>query len=84
MLYHIKVLVYLKDGVLDTQGKAVLGSLHRMNYTELKDVRIGKYLQLWIEAPDKETAKKRVVEMCSDLLVNDLIEDYSIEVDEIS
>ncbi|AER66877.1 phosphoribosylformylglycinamidine synthase, purS [Thermovirga lienii DSM 17291] len=84
MLYHIKVLVYLKDGVLDTQGKAVLGTLHRMNYTELKDIRIGKYLQLWIEAPDKETAKKRVVEMCSDLLVNDLIEDYSIEVDDIS
>jgi phosphoribosylformylglycinamidine synthase PurS subunit len=55
-----------------------------MNYTELKDIRIGKYLQLWIEAPDKETAKKRVVEMCSDLLVNDLIEDYSIEVDDIS
>jgi len=84
MLYHIKVLVFLKEGVLDTQGKAVLGSLHRMNYTDLKDIRIGKYLQLWVEAPDEDTARNRVKAMCSDLLVNDLIEDYTIEVDELS
>ncbi|KRT34502.1 phosphoribosylaminoimidazolesuccinocarboxamide synthase [Acetomicrobium hydrogeniformans] len=81
--YRANILVYLKEGVLDTQGKAVLSSLHSLGYDEVKNVRVGKYIKITLTSPSQEDAASRVKEMCEDLLVNDLIEEYSFELEEI-
>ncbi|MFJ7828362.1 MULTISPECIES: phosphoribosylformylglycinamidine synthase subunit PurS [unclassified Psychrobacillus] len=77
----VKVYVTLRESVLDPQGSAVMGALHSMEYSEVKDVRIGKFLELQIEegTRDIDTVVK---EMCEKLLANTVIEDYRYEVEE--
>jgi len=79
--FHVKILVHLKDGVLDTQGKAVARSLTDSGYSDLLNVRVGKYIQLWINASSGEEALREAEKMCDDLLVNKLIEQYEIEIE---
>ena len=71
-----RVYVTLKKGVLDPQGSAVGKTLHRMGHEEVKDVRIGKYIELEV-ADGTSTAK--IEEMCRKLLANTVIEDFRVE-----
>jgi phosphoribosylformylglycinamidine synthase PurS subunit len=82
MRYRASLLIYLKEGVLDTQGRTILRSLHDLGYGEVQDVRVGKYLRIALEAADESAARRQAEAMCSDLLVNDLIEEYSLVVEE--
>lgn len=77
-----KIFVCLKTGVLDPQGKAIQHSLHSVGYKEVRDVRIGKYLELELDAPSRESAEARIREMCDRLLANPVIEDYRFEIQE--
>jgi phosphoribosylformylglycinamidine synthase len=77
-----KVFVSLKEGVLDPQGKAIERSLHSLGYGEVKDVRVGKYLELEFDAPSPAAAELRIREMCAKLLANPVIEDYRFEIQE--
>jgi phosphoribosylformylglycinamidine synthase subunit PurS len=81
-MYKVKVYVTLKESVLDPQGSAVKGSLHQLNYKEVNDVRIGKYMELMIDQTlsDLDTTVK---EICEKLLANTVIEDYRYEVEEV-
>ena len=74
----IKVIVTLKDGVLDPQGKAIQQTLNGMNFSEVKEVRQGKYFDIEVGANDEEKAKNKAEEMCKKLLANLVIEDYKI------
>ena len=76
-----KVYVTLKKGVLDPQGKAVIGALDTLGFKEVKDLRVGKFVEIELEAPTKDEAKKRVKEMCEKLLANTVMEDFKIEVE---
>ena len=82
MLMRVKIFVSLKHGVLDPQGKAIERSLHSLGYGEAKEVRVGKYLELEIEAPSRAAAELRIREMCDKLLTNTVIEDYRFEIQE--
>lgn len=77
----VKVYVTLRESVLDPQGSAVMGALHSMDYSEVKDVRIGKYLELQIEESNRDI-DLLVKEMCEKLLTNTVIEDYRYDVEE--
>lgn len=77
-----KVYVTLKASVLDPQGTAVLRALHALRHDSVKDVRIGKYMELWLEAPDEASARGQVEAMCAELLTNPVIEQYSYELAE--
>ncbi|MFJ7973496.1 phosphoribosylformylglycinamidine synthase subunit PurS [Psychrobacillus sp. NPDC096389] len=79
----VKVYVTLRESVLDPQGSAVMGALHSMNYKEVSDVRIGKFLELQIEESDRDL-DAIVKEMCEKLLTNTVIEDYRYEVEEVA
>jgi phosphoribosylformylglycinamidine synthase len=79
---RVKIFVSLKDGVLDPQGKAIERSLHTLGYGEVKDVRVGKYLELEVDAPSRAAAELRIREMCDKLLSNPVIEDYRFEIQE--
>ncbi|MCM3612716.1 phosphoribosylformylglycinamidine synthase subunit PurS [Planococcus sp. MERTA32b] len=77
----VKIYVTLRESVLDPQGSAVMGSLHKMGYGEVEDVRIGKYLELMI-SDDANDVDALVNEMCQKLLTNTVIEDYRFEIEE--
>jgi phosphoribosylformylglycinamidine synthase len=79
---RVKIFVSLKNGVLDPQGKAIERSLHTLSYTEVRDVRTGKYLEIEIDAASRPAAEARVREMCDKLLANPVIEDYRFEIQE--
>jgi phosphoribosylformylglycinamidine synthase subunit PurS len=78
-MFVARVQVTIKEEVLDPQGKAVEGALHSLGFTEASGVRIGKFLELNVDAENRETAAGRVREMCERLLSNPVIEDYSFE-----
>jgi phosphoribosylformylglycinamidine synthase subunit PurS len=77
---RVKIFVSLKNGVLDPQGKAIERSLHTLGYGEVREVRVGKYLEFDVDATSRETAEARVREMCEKLLTNPVIEDYRYEI----
>lgn len=72
--------VFLKEGVLDPQGKAVHHALTSLGFNDVKDVRVGKQIILELTATDKSKAEAEVREMCETLLANTVIEDYNIEI----
>ena len=74
----IKVIVTLKDGVLDPQGKAIQQTLNSMSFSDVKQVRQGKYFDIEVNTKDEMKAKTKVEEMCKKLLANLVIEDYKI------
>ena len=74
----IKVIVTLKDGVLDPQGKAIQQTLNGMSFSEVKEVRQGKYFDIEVNNNDEKKSKAKVEEMCKKLLANLVIEDYKI------
>lgn len=82
-MYLAKVHITLKPGVLDPQGATVRDALRTMNYTSVEDVRVGKYLELKLQAADPQEARRQVEEMCARLLANPVIEEYRLEVVEV-
>lgn len=76
-----KVYVTLKKGVLDPQGKAVAGALGSMGYKEVKGLRMGKFIEIELDASSKENVEKRVKDMCEKLLANTVVEDYRVEIE---
>ena len=74
-----KVFVTLKKSVLDPQGKAVQHALSTMGFNDVKDVRIGKYIELDLGVSDKAQAEKKLKTMCEKLLANTVIEDFKYE-----
>ena len=77
-----KVYVTLKPTVNDPQGLTVLGGLKTLGFQSVGSVRVGKYLEVALDAPDKATAEAQVQEMCRKLLANPVIELFRVEVRE--
>jgi phosphoribosylformylglycinamidine synthase len=82
MTYTAEINVMPLKELLDPQGKAIERSLHTLSYTEVRDVRTGKYLEIEIDAASRAAAEARVREMCDKLLANPVIEDYRFEIQE--
>ena len=78
---RVKIFVSLKNGVLDPQGKAVERSLHTLGYKEVHDVRVGKFVELNLQADSREAAEGRIHEMCDRLLANPVIENFHYEIE---
>ena len=73
-----RVTIMLKDGVLDPQGKAIQQTLNGMGFSNVKDVRQGKYFDIDIDESDEQKAKQSAEEICKKLLANQVIEDFKI------
>lgn len=71
--------VFLKDGVLDPQGKAVHHALHTLHFEGVNEVRIGKQIVLELSETDEKVALTKVTEMCETVLANTVVENYTIE-----
>jgi len=70
-----RVLIRPKEGILDPQGKAVERALPALGFEGMREVRVGRLVELEADDPD------RLGELCEKLLANPLVEDYEIEVD---
>ncbi|NPA53113.1 MAG: phosphoribosylformylglycinamidine synthase subunit PurS [Aquificae bacterium] len=76
----IKFYIKPRKGILDPQGRAVAENLRNLGFNNVKDVKVGKYIEVYVEETDKEKAIKEAQEMAKKALVNEIIEDYEFEV----
>ncbi len=76
-----RVFITPKQGVLDPQGKAIEHSLRSLGFGEAHDVRMGKYIELFVDESDRARAEQRVTEMCRKLLANGVVEDFRFELE---
>ncbi|MFB9770392.1 phosphoribosylformylglycinamidine synthase subunit PurS [Lactiplantibacillus modestisalitolerans] len=81
-MYLVKIYVTYKESILDPKGEAVNDALHRLGYTNVNDVQLGKYFELKIKADDRPVAAE-VDEMCDRLLANVNMERYRYEITEM-
>jgi phosphoribosylformylglycinamidine synthase len=79
MMIKARVLIRLKRGILDVQGSAVKRALEGLGYRDVRDLRVGKVIEVEVEAADPAAAKARVEEMCRRLLANPVTEDFTVE-----
>ena len=77
---HAQVLVRLKKGLLDPQGKAVQGALNSLGYKGATKVRVGKLIELEMEGENTNNMEAAVQEMCQKLLSNPVIEDFEVKI----
>jgi len=80
-MHKAKVFVTLRESILDPAGTAVKGSLHKLGFEEVRDARIGKYIELKLDG-DLDNARERVKAMCEKLLANTVMEDFRFEIEE--
>ena len=81
-MYLARIYVTLKPAVNDPQGLTVLGSLKQMGFSQIQDVRVGKYMEVRLEETDRSRAEASVADMCNKLLSNPVIEEFRFELEE--
>lgn len=77
--YQARIRVQLKESILDPQGQAVIHALHNLGKQEVRSVRIGKYIELALQASDESSAREQVRGYCESLLSNPVIETYDFD-----
>jgi len=76
----VRILVSLKDSVLDPQGQTVKNALHTLGYGSIKDIRQGKVFELELEGVSQEEAEKIIPEISDKVLANPIIEKFSWQI----
>lgn len=79
MRSKVTVLIRLKPGILDPQGKAIEESLPALGYGGVESVKVGKVIEMVVEGADASEIESRAKAMCDALLANPVIEDYEVE-----
>lgn len=81
-MYKAKVNITLRKSILDPKGKAAHHALQNLGLNDVKDVRIGKFIELNINAKSKDEAHQLAETACTKLLANEVMEDYNIQIEE--
>jgi phosphoribosylformylglycinamidine synthase subunit PurS len=82
--YQAKIYITLRPSVLDPAGTAVESGLAHMGYNTVTGIRIGKYVELNLQAENEVQAKQQLDQMCDQLLANPVIEVYRFELTELA
>lgn len=77
--YQAQIYVTLRPSVLDPAGTAVQSGLVQMGYENVEQIRIGKYIELMLQATDEATAREQLEQICDRLLANPVIENYRFD-----
>jgi phosphoribosylformylglycinamidine synthase PurS subunit len=80
MIYTAQIKVMPLKDLLDPQGKAVMGGLKNLGITGVNDVRIGKHIDLFIEADNEQSAREKAEDAAKKLLANEVMEQYEIAI----
>ncbi len=78
MKFRFEVVVALKEGLLDPQGKTIQDALPTLGWRNVSEVRVGKHIELVVESDDEAAAREQVAEMARRFLSNPVIEDFRI------
>ena len=81
MVFVAKIFITPRTDVLDPQGDAVESALHSLGYDEVRNVSLGRYLEVELEAIDASTARTQLDAMCETLLANTVVEDFRVELE---
>ncbi|MDE3056626.1 MAG: phosphoribosylformylglycinamidine synthase subunit PurS [Bacteroidota bacterium] len=81
-MFHSKITVILRPSILDPQGKAVEHAIHSLGSASVHNVRMGKHIELDIDAATKQEAERVTEEACKKLFANPVMEDYLFTVEE--
>jgi phosphoribosylformylglycinamidine synthase subunit PurS len=81
-VFKAKVLIKRRPSILDPQGKAVEKGAEHLGLKNIRDTRIGKYIEFIVDTVDKTAAEKEVNEYCSKLLSNPIMEDFEFTLSE--
>ncbi len=79
-MFTAHINITLRKSILDPKGKASREALHSLGYQKVRDVRIGKYIELSLEAASEEEAHALAKEACEKLLANEVMEDFRIQI----
>ena len=80
MKFSAEVRVTLKEGIADPQGQTIERALPALGFDGVNDVRVGKHIELTVEADGPEAAEERVRRMCEQLLANPVIETFQVTI----
>ncbi|MBX2992136.1 MAG: phosphoribosylformylglycinamidine synthase subunit PurS [Bacteroidetes bacterium] len=80
-MYNARVRITLRKSILDPQGKAVEHAIGTLNTGTIHNVRVGKFIEMKVDAPDEAAARSATEEVCKKLLANPVMEDYHIELE---
>lgn len=80
MVFRSKIRVTLRKSILDPQGRAVEHAVASLGVKGVRDVRMGKYIELDVDRPSEEEARRATEEVCRKLLANPIMEDFHFEV----
>ena len=83
-MFLAQVYITLKPTVNDPQGLTVLGGVKNLGFDAVEDVRVGKFLEVRVAAPDRRRAEQLIEELCQKLLANPVIEEYRYELKDLS
>ena len=83
-MFKAIVTVKLRPSILDPEGKAIEHALQSLEFSQLSDVRVGKEIEFTVDEADRGVAEKAVDDACRKLLANPVMEDYTIELQELS
>ncbi len=82
--YKAHIYVTLRPSVLDPAGTAVQSGLRHMGFETVEQVRIGKYIELILDAANENTAREQLERMCDQMLANPVIENYRFDLIEVA
>lgn len=82
-MFKAKVIIKRRPSILDPQGKAVEKGAELLGLTNIKDTRIGKYIEFEVDADSRDDAEKEVNDYCKKLLANPIMEDYEFSLEEV-
>lgn len=83
-MFKARVLIKRRPSILDPQGKAVEKGAEHLGIKNIRNTRIGKYIEFDLDVTDKYTAEKEVNDYCSKLLANPIMEDFEFTLEEVS
>lgn len=82
-MYQAIITITLRTSILDVQGKAVEHGIHSLGMSNVSSVRIGKHIELSIDATDEAEAGRITDEACRKILANQVMEDYTYTVKKV-
>ncbi len=83
-MYRVRVQILPKEGVFDPQGQTVKGALEKLGFEKVREVRLGKLIEIVLDAEDESQVKETTKAMCEKLLANPIIETYQLlDVEEV-
>ena len=82
-MFRARIRITLRPSILDPQGKAVGHAIAALGVPGVRDVRMGKLVELTLDGPSREEARATTEEVCRRLLANPVMEDYAYEIDQV-